>query len=115
MTEKIIGCAFAVSNTLGHGFLENVYKNALALEIEAAGLFVRKEQPFPAHYRDNQVGLYIADLVVDNTVIVELKATAVLTPVHLSQVLNYLKACRLPVGLILNFGQPRLEVKRVMR
>src|SRR4051812_40336467 len=100
LTEQIIGAAFAVSNGLGHGFLEIVYKNAL--ELEARGLFVRKEQSFPVYYREVQVGYYVADLVVEGLVIVELKALEGLVQSHAAQVLNYLKASRLPVGLLLN-------------
>jgi len=113
LTEKIIGCAFAVSRTLGHGFLESVYKNALAVELVAAGLCVQKERPFPVHYRQEKVGNYVADLVVSDLVIVELKVVEALSATHSAQTLNYLKASNLPIGLLFNFGRPRLEVKRV--
>ena len=103
-----------MSNGLRHGFLEAVYKNALVLEFEARGLFVRKERSFPVHYREVQVGYHVADLVVENLVIVELKALEGLAQSHFAQVLNYLKASRLPVGLLLNFGKLRLEMKRII-
>ncbi len=115
LTEKIIGCAFTVSRGLGHGFLEMVYRNALWLELTANGLDVTKERAFPVLYRGEKVGMYVADLVVDDTVIVELKAIDALAGAHRAQVLNYLKASRLPVGLLLNFGKPRVEVKRIIR
>ena len=114
LTEKIIGGAFAVSNGLGHGFLEAVYKNALIIELEARDLSVRKERSFPVRYRDKQVGFYLADLVVDNRVIIELKAVDGLSQNHTAQVLNYLKASGLPIGILLNFGKPRLEMKRIL-
>jgi len=113
LTKKIIGCAFAVSRTLGHGFLEAVYKNALAVELTAAGLSFQKERIFPVHYRDEKVGNYVADLVVNGSIIVELKVVDNLLATHSAQTLNYLRASNLPVGLLLNFGKPRVEVKRV--
>jgi GxxExxY protein len=103
-----------VSNSLGHGFLEAVYKNALIIELEARDLSVRKEQSFPVRYRDKQVGFYLADLVVENRVIIELKAVDGLSQNHTAQVLNYLKASGLPIGILLNFGKPRLEMKRIL-
>jgi GxxExxY protein len=114
LTRSIIGSAFTVGHTLGHGFLEAVYKNALAIELTARGLAVVKEKPFPVLYQDQKVGVYVADLVVDDRVIVELKVVEALGAVHSSQVLNYLKASGLPVGLLFNYGKPRVEVKRVI-
>jgi GxxExxY protein len=111
LTEKIIGGAFAVSNGLGHGFLEAVYKNALIIELEARNLSVRKEQSFPVRYRDKQVGFYLADLVVENRVIIELKAVDGLSQNYTAQVF---KASGLPIGTLLNFGKPRLEMKRIL-
>lgn len=114
LTKKVIGAAFTVSNTLGHGFLELVYRNALSEELALNGIEVQREKQFPVHYRGKQVGIYIADLVIHDVVIVELKAVMALAPAHAAQVLNYLKASRLPVGLLLNFGSPRLEVRRLV-
>ena len=104
-----------MSSALGHGFLELVYKNALAEELTVSGLAVAKEKSFPVLYRGKQMGLYAADLVVEETVIIELKAVEILVQAHRAQVLNYLRASGLPVGLLLNFGQPKLDVKRVIR
>jgi GxxExxY protein len=115
LTRKIIGAAFTVSSSLGHGFLEVVYRNALAEELVAAGLAPLKEKPFPIHYRGKQVGLYIADLVVEDEIIVELKAVDALGQAHKAQLLNYLKASGLAVGLLLNFGRPRLEMRRIIK
>lgn len=114
MTEAIIGGAFAVGHTLGHGFLEAVYKNALAIELGAKGLSVAKERAFPVYYREQRVGTYIADIVVNDMVVVELKVAEALSGGHAAQLLNYLKASGLPVGLLFNFGKPRVEVKRVI-
>ena len=111
ITERVIGAAFEVSRALGHGFLEAVYRNALVEELAATGLSVVKERAFPVHYRGKQIGVYLADIVVENTVIAELKAVQMLIPAHSAQVLHYLRASRLPVGLLLNFGKPRLEIR----
>ena len=114
LTERIIGAAFAVSNELGHGFLESVYKKAMVEELRHADLSVVVELHFPIRYRNANIGHYIADLVVEELVIVELKAIEGLTKAHYSQVLNYLKASGLPVGLLFNFGVPRIEMRRVL-
>lgn len=114
LTEKIIGGAFAVAKSLGHGFLEAVYRNALAEELAASGLQIAVEAPYPVYYRDKLVGKYLADLVVEDKVIVETKAVDALGPAHRAQVLNYLKASRLPIGLLFNFSKPSLEIKRVL-
>jgi GxxExxY protein len=114
LTGKIIRAGFEVSRTLGHGFLEAVYRNALVEELLASGLSVFKEKAFPVHYRGKQIGVYIADIVIENAVIAELKVAQMLIPAHAAQVLNYLRASRLPVGLLLNFGKPRLEIRRVL-
>lgn len=114
LTERILGAAFEVSNTLGHGFLETVYRKALLKQLAIDGLNAIQEVPFRILYCGEDVGQYIADLVVEGAIIVELKAVEALTSAHRAQVLNYVKASGLPVGLLLNFGTPRLEVKRVL-
>jgi GxxExxY protein len=114
LTEAIIGAAFAVSNALGHGFLEIVYKNALVEELACQGFTVTKEKQYPVLYRGKTVGNYVADIVVEDSVIVELKAIEQLAPTHRAQLLNYLKAGNLPVGLLLNFGTAKLQIKRVI-
>jgi GxxExxY protein len=113
LTERIIGAAFVVANSLGHGFLEAVYRNAMAEELRAQGLSVAKEKPFPVAYRGRRVGLYLADLVIEDRVIAELKAVEALTRSHSAQLLNYLKASNLQVGLLLNFGRPKIELRRI--
>jgi GxxExxY protein len=114
LTEKIIGAAFNVSNALGAGFLEKVYENALAHEIKKAGLSVRQQEPITVHYDNVIVGDYVADLLVENLVLVELKAVKSLEDIHLSQCLNYLKATRLKLCLLLNFGTKKIQIKRII-
>jgi GxxExxY protein len=112
-TEKVIGCAYTVSNTLGAGFLEKVYKNALAHELHKCVLKVQQQKPIQVYYDEVIVGEYFADLVVENTVLVELKAVKALDESHQAQCINYLKASGLRVCLLLNFGKSRLEIKRM--
>jgi GxxExxY protein len=112
LTERILRAAFAVHNALGAGFLERVYSNALAVELRAQGIVLQNEMPLKIRYRDTIVGDYITDLVVDGRVLVELKACASLDPVHTAQILNYLRASKIHVGLLLNFGRPKLEYRR---
>jgi GxxExxY protein len=114
VSEKIIGCGFIVSNTLGVGFLEKVYENALALELRKAGLAVEQQHNVTVYYDGVVVGTYAADLLVENAILVELKAVTALDTVHRAQCINYLKGTRLRLCLLLNFGNPRLEIKRVV-
>lgn len=113
ISEKIIGCAYTVGNSLGNGFLEKVYENALALELREKGLEVKQQHPIKVYYKNQIVGEYIADLLVENRIIVELKTVKGIDEIHLAQCLNYLKATNLPLCLLINFGKPRVEVKRV--
>lgn len=112
LTEKILGAAFNVQNTLGCGFLEKVYENALVIELTRQQIAVEQEKPLRVCYRGAVVGEYLADLVVAERVIVEGKAVVQLEPVHEAQLLNYLKATSIRVGLLLNFGRPRLPYRR---
>lgn len=114
LTEKVIGCAFTVSNALGAGFLEKVYENALAYELRHSGLEVVQQHPISVQYRGQVVGEYVADLFVDQRLIIEIKAVKGVDQVHIAQCINYLKATRHHVGLLLNFGKPKLEVKRLV-
>jgi GxxExxY protein len=111
LTEEIIGAFFTVYNALGYGFLEKVYANALRLELERQGLKVRQEFPIVVRYLGQTIGEYYADLIVNDLVIVEIKATKTLLQEHEAQLLNYLKATPYEVGLLLNFG-PKPEQKR---
>jgi GxxExxY protein len=114
LTEKIIGCAFAVSNILGCGFLEKVYENALAIELRMAGIVCEQQKAIPVKYREVIVGDYFADLLVDNQVILEIKAVKSIEDIHQAQLINYLKAINVHKGLIFNFGTPRLGFKRMV-
>ena len=113
ISERIIGCAFRVMNTLGVGFLEKVYENALALELRTTALRVTQQQAISVSYNGINAGDYTADLLVESTVVVELKAVKALDSVHTAQCINYLKASRLRLCLLLNFGNPRLEIQRI--
>jgi|SRR5215470_3498849 len=113
-TERIIGCAIRVSNTLGCGFLEKVYEFALAHELRKSGLHVQQQHCVPVLYDGVVVGDYRVDLLVDQSVIVEVKAAKALDPIHEAQLLNYLKATRLRIGLILNFGTPHIGIRRMV-
>ncbi|MEE8556126.1 MAG: GxxExxY protein [bacterium] len=114
ITEKIIGCAYRVANSLGPGFLEKVYENALAIELDNARLAAAQQKSINVLYDGKIVGEYVADLLVENSVLVELKATRALDEIHMAQCLNYLKATGLKVCLLINFGQPKIEVKRIV-
>jgi GxxExxY protein len=112
LSERIIGCAFRVINTLGAGFLEKVYENALAHELRKAGLAVTQQSGIVVCYDGVVVGQYAVDLLVEGTVMVELKAVKALDGAHDAQCINYLKATSLPLCLLLNFGKSRVEIKR---
>jgi len=114
ITEKIIGCAYTVANTLGCGFLEKVYENALAHELRKEGLVVLQQAGVKVIYDGVVVGEYVSDLLVENEILVELKAVKALDNIHMAQCMNYLKATGLQVCLLINFGSPRIEVKRVL-
>ncbi len=111
LTRKIIGAALEVRHSLGGGFLEKLYENALAIELRAAGLVAEQQKPITVHYKGQVIGQYAADIVVENKVIVELKCVDVFTDVHGAQMLNYLRATGLEVGLLINFGH-KVEWKR---
>jgi len=104
LTEVIIGCAFKVSNTLGCGFLERVYENALLIELKSTGLSCEQQKPIPVSYRGIPVGDFFADIFVEGQVILEIKAAKAIDDSHQAQLLNYLKATGVHRGLILNFG-----------
>jgi len=114
ITEKIIGCAYRVSNTLGCGFLEKVYENALAHELKKSGFLVDQQKDIEVFYDGVSVGKFNADLLVEGVVLIELKAVKAFDDVHLAQCLNYLKATGLKLCLLINFGAPRVQVKRVV-
>ncbi len=114
LSQAIIGCAFTVLNTLGAGFLEKVYENALALELREAGFAVAQQCGATVSYKEKVVGEYFVDLLVDDAVLVELKTVKALDEAHRLQCVNYLKATGLRLCPLRNFGNPRLEIKRVV-
>jgi len=115
MTEKVIGLAMKVHGTLGPGFVEFVYRNALTHELLRAGILYETEKPLKVHYEDTVVGEFRADLVVDNWLICELKAAQCLTVEHEVQLVTYLKAVQREFGLLFNFGAKSLQHKRKYR
>ena len=111
LPELIIKCFYKVYNTLGYGFLEKVYENALKIELIINGLSVESQKPIKVFYEGKLVGEYFADLVVNDLIILELKAQEILIPENEAQLLNYLKATKYEIGLLLNFGK-KPEIKR---
>ncbi len=115
VTEQIIGCAYRVYNTMGFGFLESVYENCMLIELTRTGLAVDAQKPITVHYEGEVVGEFIADLLVENQIIVELKSVRQINKAHEIQLVNYLVATNTDVGLLLNFGETKVEVKRKLR
>ena len=113
LTERIIGCAHHVSNTLGIGFVEKVYENAHVHEMRKDGLEVVQQYPIKVIYDGVIVGQFYIDALVEGLVLVELKAVSALTEEHIAQALNYLRATGLPACLLINFGQPRIQIRRL--
>ncbi|MDZ4861694.1 MAG: GxxExxY protein [Candidatus Hydrogenedentes bacterium] len=113
LTAMVIGLAYEVANTLGHGFLEKVYENALAHKLRKAGLAVQQQQPINVFFDGVVVGEFCADILVNGTLILELKTVRELTDLHLAQCLNYLKATGLKTCMLINFGKPRIDIKRI--
>jgi len=114
VTRRVIGCAFAVANTLGSGFLEKVYENALAHELRKVGFTVEQQKKTQVTCDDVVVGDYVADIVVEERLLLEIKAAKSLDRVHFAQALNYLKATGLRIALLMNFGSPRIQVRRIL-
>ena len=115
MTETIIGCAYKVHNTMGFGFLESVYENCLLIELHKAGLEAESQKRIVVHYEGEVVGEFVADLLVEDRIVVELKSVRSLAPAHEVQLVNYLVATSKDVGLLLNFAEHRVQVKRKLR
>lgn len=114
LTEKIIGCAFTVSNSLGCGFLEKVYENAMMIELTKQGLKVEQQKSLNVFYDNRVVGEYFCDLFIEQEIIVELKTVKCIDEIHKAQLMNYLKACKKRFGLIINFANPKIEIKRML-
>ena len=114
LSRRVIGCAFEVSNTLGAGFSEKIYEKALCVEFEKSGLSFQCQKLVCVEYKHVLVGEYVTDIVVEDRLLLELKAVSALCGVHEAQLMNYLKATGLSVGLLLNFGRPKLGIKRIV-
>jgi GxxExxY protein len=113
LTDKIIGCAYDVYNQLGFGFIEKVYENAMMIKLPQKGLEVVQQTPINVYFEGTLVGEYFADILVNNTVILELKAVSALSKAHEVQLVNYLKATGIKVGLLINFGEKLKVTRRV--
>jgi len=113
LTQRILKCAYRVSNTLGCGFLEKVYERAMMVALEREGLPAVSQMPLKVHFDGVLVGDYVADIIVGHAVLLEIKATEDNPAIFTAQVLNYLRATNLPIGLLLNFGRPKLYVRRL--
>ena len=114
ITEQIIGCSYRIGKHFGQGFLEKVYENSLKLEIQKTGLQVEQQKPIRVLYDGQSVGEFFADLIVENEILVELKAVKALDNVHFSQCMNYLKATGKKICLLINFGASKVEIRRVV-
>ena len=112
ITYKINGAVYEVFRVLGHGFLEKVYESALMVELKNCGLMARKQFPIKINYKGTVVGDYFADILVEDKVIVELKAVEFIQKIHEAQLLNYLKATNCKIGLLVNFYHPKAEIRR---
>lgn len=112
LTYQINGAIFEVNRELGSGFLEKVYENALIFELNKRGLKAVQQAPVMVKYKGTEIGEYYADIIVENTVIIELKAIESLQKIHEAQLLNYLKATGYRIGLLVNFKQPKAQIKR---
>lgn len=112
LTSLILGCCFDVMNELGIGFLESVYKNSLLVALQQQGLEVEVEKFIEVYFRKSRVGVYKADLIMNKSVIVEVKCCKSLLPEHQAQLINHLKASNISVGLLVNFGSKKVEYKR---
>ena len=114
LTGRIIGAFYTVYNTLGHGFLEKVYENALVLELRKQGMVAEQQKRIDVFYDGQRVGEYFADILVDECIVLELKAAEAIAPEHEAQLINYLKATTLEVGLLLNFGPKPQFASRIL-
>lgn len=115
LTEKIIGCAYTVYNKMGFGYLESVYEKCMMIELKKAGLKAEAQHPITVYYDDEIVGEFFADIIVENEIILELKSVRRVVKAHEVQLVNYLTATKKDVGLILNFGERKVEIKRKVR
>jgi GxxExxY protein len=113
LTHKVIGCAMEVHRVLGPGFQEYIYQRALAIEMKSAGIKFEEEFELSIHYKGNKIGLRRVDFWIENTVSLEIKAKSELDNTHLAQAINYIEASNVSTGLLINFGAPSLQFKRI--
>jgi GxxExxY protein len=113
LATLIISCAYKVGRVLGSGFLEKVYENALVIELMDCGLNVETQTPIQVLYQEQIVGEYFADIIVDNDVVLELKAVKAIESIHFAQCQNYLKATGKKLGMVINFGEEKVKIRRV--
>lgn len=115
LTESIIGCAYRVHNKMGFGFLESVYEKCLLIELKRAGLQAEAQRSITVYYENEVVGEFVADVIVEDAIILELKSVRRVVKAHEIQLVNYLTAIRNDVGLIINFAERKVEIKRKVR
>ena len=115
LTYKVIGAAMEVHRELGYGFLEKVYENSLAILLKDEGIDVRQQYPVPVYFRGRIVGEYCCDIIIEDKLIIELKTIEKLINIHYAQLLNYLKATQIRLGLLVNFGPRKLEYERLIK
>ena len=115
LTEKVIGCAYRVYNKMGFGFLESVYEKCMLIELRKAGLNPESQKPITVYYENEIVGEFVADIIVNDIIILELKSIRRIINIHEVQLVNYLVATGKSVGLILNFGESKVEIKRKIK
>jgi GxxExxY protein len=114
-TEEIIACAYRVYNKMGFGFLESVYEKSMLIDLRKSGFHAENQKPITVFYDEEIVGEFVADIVVNDTIILELKSVRKLSKAHEVQLVNYLVATRMPIGLLINFGESGVEIKRKFR
>ena len=115
LTEKIIGCAYRVYNKMGFGYVEKVYENSMMIELRKSGIQAESQKPITVYYDNEIVGEFVADIVVNDTIILELKSVRRIIVAHEVQLVNYLVATGKPLGLLINFGETKTEIKRKVR
>ena len=115
LTEKIIGCAYRVYNRMGYGFLDSVYEKCLLIELKKTGLSAVAQKPITVFYNNEIVGEFVADIIVEDTIILELKSVRRIIRAHEVQMVNYLVATEKSVGLIINFSERKVEIKRKVK
>ena len=114
-TEEIIACAYRVYNKMGFGFLESVYQKSMLIELRKSGISAENQKSITVFYDEEMVGEFMADIVVNDTIILELKSIRKLSKTHEVQLVNYLVATKMPIGLLINFGESGVEIKRKFR